>query len=211
MSMADWRLQGVEFASCNCDWGCPCQFSARPTQGYCQAVVSMRVEQGHFKETLLDDLCWVAVFAWPGAVHEGNGSCQVFIDETANAAQREGLLTILAGQETDPGATVFQVFSTTISEMHAPQFVPIELDIDVARRHAHTRIPGVLEATGEPIRNPVTGEQQRARLTLPDGFEFTEAEMGSGSYQTHGAIQISSQQGHGHFAHLHFTGRGVVR
>ncbi|RJG10119.1 DUF1326 domain-containing protein [Pseudomonas cavernicola] len=211
MSMADWHLQGIEFASCNCNWGCPCQFSALPTHGNCEAVVSMRVQHGHFNDISLDDLCWVGTFAWPGAIHEGNGRCQVFIEDKASPAQREALLTILSGEETEPGATVFQVFSSTITEMYEPQFVPIEFSVDMASRQAHTRIPGVLEVTGEPIRNPVTGEPQEARLILPNGFEFTEAEMASGSYRTHGAIKISSKQSHGHFAKLHFTGQGVVR
>ncbi|MFV3308547.1 DUF1326 domain-containing protein [Pseudomonas sp. NY15181] len=211
MAMADWRLEGVEFASCNCNWGCPCQFSSPPTHGKCEAVVSMRVDKGHFEGQVLDGLCWVGTFAWPGAIHEGNGRCQVFIEERATPEQRAALLTILSGAETVPGATVFQVFSSTLSEVLEPRFVPIELTIDVDERSAHIRIPDVLEVTGEPIRNPVTGEPQRARLTLPDGFEFTEAEMGSGSFDAQGGIRISSKGGHGHFAHLRFTGQGVVR
>lgn len=211
MAMADWRLEGVEFASCNCNWGCPCQFSSPPTHGKCEAVVSMRIDKGHFEDQVLDGLCWVGTFAWPGAIHEGNGRCQVFIEERATPEQRAALLTILSGAESLPGATVFQVFSTTLSEVLEPRFVPIEMTIDVDERSAHIRIPDVLEVTGEPIRNPVTGEPQRARLTLPDGFEFTEAEMGSGSFDTQGGIRISSQGGHGHFAHLRFTGEGVVR
>lgn len=211
MSMADWRLQGVEFSSCNCAWGCPCQFSALPSQGYCEAVVGMQVERGHFNQTSLDGLRWVSVFAWPGPIHEGNGSCQVYVQDTASAEQREGLLTILSGQETDPGATIFQVFSATIEEMHEPQFVKIEMAIDLPQRVAHIAIPGVLESFGEPIRNPITGEPQSIQLKLPNGFEFHEAEMASGSYQTQGAISIASQNSHGHFANLHFTGRGLVR
>jgi hypothetical protein len=31
----------------------------------------------------------------------------------------------------------------------------------------------------QPIRNPVTGEEHRARIVLPDGFEYKEAEMGN--------------------------------
>lgn len=211
MAMADWRLEGVEFVSCNCNWGCPCQFSSLPTHGKCEAVVSMRIDKGHFENQVLDGLCWVGTFAWPGAIHQGNGRCQVFIEERATPEQRAALLTILSGAESMPGATVFQVFSTTLSEVLEPCFVPIEMQIDVDERSAHTRIAGVLEATGEPIRNPVTGEPQRARLTLPDGFEFTEAEMGSGSFDAQGGIRISSQGGHAHLAHLHLTGQGVVR
>jgi hypothetical protein len=31
----------------------------------------------------------------------------------------------------------------------------------------------------EPIKNPVTGEEHRARIALPNGFEYKEAEMGN--------------------------------
>ena len=38
-------------------------------------------------------------------------------------------------------------------------------------------IPGLAESNIEPIRNPVTGEEHHARIVLPNGFEFKEAEM----------------------------------
>jgi hypothetical protein len=40
-------------------------------------------------------------------------------------------------------------------------------------------IAGVLEIRAEPIRNPVTGKEHRARIVLPDGFEYKEAEVGN--------------------------------
>lgn len=209
MAIAEWRMQGVEFIACNCNWGCPCQFNAPPTHGHCQAVASMRVERGYFEQVTLDGLCWAATFAWPGAIHEGNGSCQVFIDDRADEAQRQALLTILSGLESDPGANVFQVFSSTMREAFEPQFVPITLSIDVDQRLAHLDIPGVLQASGEPIRSPIDGSPHRVRLSLPEGFEFHEAEVASGSYQTHSALKLQSKGSHSHLAHVHFTGHGI--
>ena len=40
-------------------------------------------------------------------------------------------------------------------------------------------IPGIGETNIEPIRNPATGEEHRARIALPNGFEYKEAEMGN--------------------------------
>src|SRR3712207_7833229 len=31
-----WRLSGTLLIACNCDYGCPCNFNARPTQGKCE-------------------------------------------------------------------------------------------------------------------------------------------------------------------------------
>lgn len=210
MANREWSLQGIEFVACNCDWGCPCQFNALPTNGNCEAVVAMRIDRGKLGEVSLDGLCWVATFAWPRAIHEGNGRAQVFVDERADARQREALLTILSGQETDEGATVFQVFAGTIGQMFEPQFVPIEFSADYEKRIARVAIPGVLESTGEPIRNPATGAEHRARINLPRGFEYDVAEVASASFHTRNEVAVQSTGTHGHFAKLNMTGHGVV-
>ena len=66
------------------------------------------------------------MFAWPKAIHEGNGEAFVVISDHATEAQRQALLTILSGQETVPGATIFNVFAATLTKMHDPVYAPIE-------------------------------------------------------------------------------------
>jgi len=72
-------------------------------------------------------------------------------------------------------------------------------------------VDGFAEMRGEPIRNPVTGGEHRARIELPDGFEYTLAEMGSGSSKTYGPIEFEVSDTYGQFAHIHLNNRGVVR
>src|SRR5215510_9059176 len=72
-SMVDWELHGSEFGNCNCGYGCPCQFNALPSKGYCQAIVFVKIDKGHFGEAKLDGLNLAFAVAWPGAVHEGHG------------------------------------------------------------------------------------------------------------------------------------------
>src|SRR5262249_17926288 len=43
--------------------------------------------------------------SFPGPVHEANGTMQVIIDERAETPQRDALLKIITGEETDPMAT----------------------------------------------------------------------------------------------------------
>lgn len=45
--MATWRLEGPYMKKCNCDPGCPCDFSANPTHGNCEGMAAMSVEQGY--------------------------------------------------------------------------------------------------------------------------------------------------------------------
>jgi hypothetical protein len=50
---------------------------------------------------------------------------------------------------------------------------------DRERRRATVRIPEVGDIEVEPIKDSVTGEEHRARIVVPQGFEFQEAEMGN--------------------------------
>lgn len=213
MAMVDWRLQGYNYSNCNCDWGCPCQVMARPTQGNCRAAVGFEITRGHHGQTGLDGLCFGGLFAWPGAIHEGNGEGLPLIDERATPGQREALLKIMSGQDTDPGATFFQVFFSTLTTVHEPRFVPIRFAIDMEKRTAQFVVDGLVEARAEPIRNPLTGAAQRARLVLPEGFEFTEAELASSTVMTRSGspIDLGWKGRHAHLAGLDITGHGVVR
>ncbi len=41
-----WQLTGQVLVSCNCDWGCPCNFNARPTTGKCEGGWTWHIERG---------------------------------------------------------------------------------------------------------------------------------------------------------------------
>lgn len=211
MTDTQWMIKGREFANCNCDYGCPCQFNSLPTHGNCEAVLALQIDEGRHGDTRLDGLKVAAVVTWPGPIHEGHGIIQPIVDERATPQQREALLRIMSGLDTQPGATFFQVFSTTYDKVHEPIFAPIHLDVDVDARTARINVPGVVEGRGEPIINPVTKQPHRARIDLPQGFEYAIAEVGRGFSQSSGAVIVDLQNSHAHFAHLHMTGEGVVR
>jgi hypothetical protein len=151
------------------------------------------------------------VFSWPGAIHEGHGTCAAFVDERASEAQRGALLTIMTGGDTDPMATMFAVFASTIETMHPPGFVPIELDVDIDARKGRLRIAGHVEVDGEPIKSPVDGSEIRARIDLPDGFEYELAEIGSATSRSFDPIKLEHANSYGQFAHLHLDSHGIVR
>lgn len=171
-----WRITGEEHDSCNCAWGCPCQFNARPTHGHCEALIGFVIREGYFGETRLDGGQFAKILRFPGPVHEGNGVQQLIVDERASPAQREALIAIDSGAE---GGMLFEIFAAVCPTVVPPLFAPIELSVDRERRRGRLRIPGIGESEVEPIRNPVTGEEHRARIVLPDGFEYKEAEMGN--------------------------------
>ena len=210
--MADtkWMIKGREFANCNCSYGCPCQFNGLPTYGDCRAVVGYQIEQGFHGSTKLDDLRFVTIFRWPGAVHEGKGEAAVIIDERATEAQRGVLLRIITGQDTEPGATVFNVFASTFEKLHDPVFAPIEFQVDIAERKARLVVPGITEGRGEPILNPVTGAAHRVRIDMVGGFEYELAEIGRGWTRTSRPIKFELADSYGQFAEIHLCQSGIV-
>ena len=211
MTDTHWTIKAREFTNCNCAYGCPCQFNALPTHGHCQAVVGMEIDRGHHGHTKLDGLRFAGIFSWPGAIHEGKGQVVVIIEERATPAQREALLRILSGLDTEPGATIFQVFSTTLEKVHDPVFAPIDFEVDIDARKARLVVPGLIEGRGEPILNSVTGAEHRARIDIPDGFEYSIAEMGRGWTKTSGAIPLNLSDSYGQFAHVNLCESGIVR
>ena len=210
--MADrWMLRGVEYANCNCNWGCPCQFGAPTTHGNCEAVVAGHVEEGSFNETKLDGLDWALLLHWPGEIADGNGTEQAIIDERADPAQREGLRKILHGESTTSGMTHFFVYNSTMSSVLETLYAPIELSIDVDGRMATVKIGDLVESVGTPIMSAFDGSATRSRINLPNGFEYTYAEMGNGSTKARAGIELDFADTYGQFNLLHMNQDGVIR
>jgi hypothetical protein len=207
----EWYLEAGSFGNCNCNYGCPCQFEERPTQGHCRGIEALKITTGRFGNTRLDGLCAVLFYAFPGAVFEGGGQMQAIIDERADPGQREALGAILHGEHTDEGATHWWVFRAMCTTVHEPKFAPISFDLDIEARRAKVEVPGLMQASGRPIRNPVNGAEHRVRIDLPNGIEFEIAEIGSGSTQATGAISLDLDDSYGQFNLLRHTGRGIVR
>jgi len=209
--MIEWTMKGVEVANCNCTCGCPCQFSQLPTHGRCEAYGFVHIDSGGFGDVPLDGLRWGALLTWPGPIHMGNGMMQVIVDERADKKQRAAIQAVAHGEHSEPGKLVWNIFASTIAMFLPTVAKPIELSIDVERRVASVRVPDVVSGTIESLRNQVTGAPSRARLVLPNGFEFTEAEFASGTATATGAIRLDFANTHAHLAHIHWSTHGVVR
>jgi len=209
--MIEWYIKGRELVNCNCAYGCPCQFNALPTNGNCEAAVGYLFEEGRFGDVSLNGVKAAMVAHWPGAIHQGGGTMQFILDKASSEPQRAAVARIMKGEETEPMTTMWSVFSAMTETFLEPLVRPINLDVDVGARRARLTIPDVLETTAEPIRNPVTGAEHRARIDLPHGFEYHVAEMASGTTRTgsQAGIRLEFQNSYGQLAEIHLghTGR----
>lgn len=211
MPFTEWEIEGVEFVNCSCSCGCPCQFNSLPTHGSCRAHTFVRVDRGRYGDVTLDGLAWGILAMWPGPIHLGDGTFRVVVDERADPRQRTALEAIGQGRDTEPGTLIWQVFATTVTNLLPTIYTRIDLSIDVEERTASLTIPGLGESTAAPIRNRKTGATQRARVTLPAGFEFTDAEFAAGNAKVTGEIPLDFSETHAHLARVHWSTHGVVR
>ncbi|NDW53917.1 DUF1326 domain-containing protein [Aliiroseovarius sp. PrR006] len=210
--MTQWSIEGRELVNCNCNFGCPCQFSVLPTDGYCEAAIVYDIKKGHYGDTSLDGVRAAAVYKWPGAIHEGNGQMQIIVDENASEDQRAAMEAIIKGEDTEEMATMWFVYSKMAPTKHETLTAPINVDMDMDERTGSAKVDGVFELNAKPIPHIVLGTPHRARINLPMGFEYDVAEAASGSTTiSGGAIALErTSDSHAHFAKLNLTGSGVI-
>jgi hypothetical protein len=166
-----WEIVTDYVEACNCDFGCPCNFNGFPTYGFCRAIVLYHIKQGSYGDTNLKDLDVAYVGSWPKAIHDGDGTLQIYVSKKSDEKQREALINIMHGKAKGNGS--FALFASTMKYILEPQFVDLEVRID--GKKSSVSVPGVIDMQLDSFKNPVTGEENDARVTLPNGFIWKQA------------------------------------
>jgi hypothetical protein len=160
--------------SCNCSWGCPCQFNSKPTYGNCEGIGGILIKKGNYGTVNLDGLAFAMVLSYPGAVHEGNGRGSYYIDDRASEEQFRALSLIVAR---DSGGGPFGIYSRTCSEIQRPKRA--KFNYFEGGLTSRFEIENFAKVELEPMSNPVTHEEFRAIIELPSGFEASRMEQAS--------------------------------
>lgn len=168
--MSGWKVSGDVLIACNCDWGCPCNFNARPSRGFCQGGWIWKIERGHVDDVDVSGF-GVAVFAkWPAAIHDGGGQATCYVDDRADASQRAALSRMLRGELGGP----WGIFINTY-ELSAPVAAPFDVRLDHYASHA--TIGDGIELRLKTIRNPVTNAETHQEIVMPEGLVLKRSAM----------------------------------
>lgn len=171
--MAAMQLKGTVLISCNCDYGCPCNFNALPTTGDCEGHWTWHVESGSVDGVSLDGINFSLAVDWPKAIHDGNGEGVLLVDERASDEQREAVRRLVAGDFGGP----WGVLAWTWPTLHGPTPVAYELELDGVNSRMQAGDKIVLEL--EPIKNPVSGAEVTPSAVLPQGLVFKQGDFAS--------------------------------
>jgi hypothetical protein len=185
-----YRVTLHQIECCNCNHGCGCQFAGYPDHGSCEFLIGFEIIDGQFGTVPLAGARGVVVCKYPGAIHEGKGEVVLFLDRALKPKQVEAVATILSGQM---GGMPWEALAGTIASFTGPLLESIEMTVNGTR--SSYRIPGVLEAQQEPIRDAVSGQERDVHIVYPKGgFMWND-----GSVCTTSTMQIR----HGDIAFAH--------
>ena len=191
--MADvprWNVTGDWFDVCKCSIPCPCTFAQPPTTGDCEGVLAWHIRTGQYGDVRLDDLSIMAVGAFTGNLWDGNtkASMGMFIDERADARQREALQMIFSGRAGGWPA----MFAATIGDVRGLEFARIDFQVDDDLASWRAEVPGKLVGRAEALGGPTTPPGKRVQVYNAGG-----AECGPGSVATWGTATADKARAFG--------------
>jgi hypothetical protein len=181
--MADnWTVEGHYMEACTCEAVCPCITLSPPTEGSCTAIVGWQVKRGRYGNVPLDGLNVAVGVYSPGHMEARNWSVAVYIDERANAQQRDALTQIFGGAAGGHPARIAEY----IAEVKGVHFVPITFETDGKR--GTLMVAGVGGSTWEPIegQNGGTVTVQGQPLAVSPGHPVVVGRASRAHFRDHG-------------------------
>jgi hypothetical protein len=163
-----WHAKGDWFDVCKCNIPCPCEFAQPPTFDECEGILAWHIGEGSYGAVKLDQLNVLALGYFRGNIWAGAKAIMgIFIDERADAQQREALQMIFGGRAGGwPG-----LFAQNIAEVRGIEFAPIEFEVSGDLSTWRAAIPGRVEAKAEALAGPTTLPGQRVQTSNPPGSE----------------------------------------
>jgi hypothetical protein len=202
MAEPTWQLQGDYFENCNCTVLCPCIHDGRntPTEGHCDVALAFHIETGRLNDTVLDGLNFL-VAAWtPTVMAEGGWKTAMYVDERADAGQRDALGQILSGNLGGPMSRWASLTETFLGT----SYVPITYEQEGKRRSVS--IPGIIDFNIEGIQ--ARGQDEVMTLTHtphPVNSTLALAKGTRSTYTDHG-MQWDNTGRNGHYAPFNWRG-----
>jgi hypothetical protein len=189
--MTRWQLTGNGYEYCNCDFGCGCNFGGFPNSkdGSCRAFVGVHVRTGKCGDVDLSGVKCAGVYAWPKAIHEGNGKVAFVVDPATTDKQVDALAQIFTGKL---GGMPWEILGPTAEVVG---LVKAKITIKGSGRKSTFTAEGVGEGRGDTFKNPVNGEEHLADVVLPTGFIWKKGECGQGSFSASAAgVSVAAEK-----------------
>jgi hypothetical protein len=173
-----WSLNGEYFENCNCEIFCPCEASAefKADNERCQVPMACHIDKGDKDGVSLDGLNFILLIDSPQVMGSGNWRVGVYIDERADASQREALGAILSGSAGGPP----EALGPLIGEQLGVKFVPIDYSSSNGRKRVV--VPGIMEFEVEGVKGAEGKVVEVTNIDHPMGSNLAVAKSLVGKY-----------------------------
>ncbi len=185
-ALTPWSIKGELILNCNCTVFCPCVVSLGkhpPTEGYCQAWLGVRIDDGAYGDTSLKGLAIGMLMDIPGNMGRGNWKAAAFIDDKASDDAFEGLKAIFSGKAR--GTT--GLFAMLVGEFLGAERAPVTFETEGKTR----RLMVGKKIQGEVV--PVEGAVPGKDIVVTNtgywmGPDITVAMATKGRVRSHGRV-----------------------
>jgi hypothetical protein len=153
-------------------------------------MLAWHITSGRYGDVNLDGLNLIALATFQGNIWAGETKCTMgmYMDERADARQREALQTVFGGRAGGwPGT-----FATFVGEIKGIEFVPIQFEVSGDLATWKAEIPGRVRGHAEALTGPTTPPGKRVQMFNPPG-----SEVGPGQVCTWGRSTEMQVQGFG--------------
>lgn len=174
-----WWMKGDWFDVCSCVVPCPCGFAQPPTNNRCEGVMAYHVREGAYGDVRVDGLNVIVIVAFEGNAwaKENPVSIGIFMDESANEAQRQALQKVFSGE----AGGWMGVFGELVGEVWGLEFVRIDIDVAEDLADWRVEVPGKVKGFAQALSGPTTPPGARVQLHNAPG-----SEVGPGQAMTFG-------------------------
>lgn len=201
-----WKMEAEQILSCNCDYGCPCNFNALPTHGNCEALVAYHVRKGSFGETQLDGITFAWGLWWPKAIHMGDGAGKLYVDKKATPEQVKAIEEIVSGKN---GGGVFTIFPSTFTTTLPTETANI--DFNFSEFEAWFTVEGAGEGRLQHIVNEKTGANFKGEVILPGGINYKRGQVASADWNWNAeGFSMNYTKRHGSTSVSTYTNEGCI-
>jgi len=187
-----WKLEGTYFESCNCEAACPCVFLSQPTEDECGVLVAWHIDKGKFEDVVLDGLNVAFAVRSPGHMAQVKWEAAVYLDQRADAKQKDALTKIFAGQAGGHPARLASHVGKILG------LASTAIDYQAKGRQRGLKIPNVAEVSIEAIEGQGGAEVTVVNhpLCIAPGNPAVTARSKKLSYKDHGlSWEVSGKNG----------------
>ena len=199
-----WYASGLIFENCSCALVCPghMHFSQNCTHERCKGYWAIRIDEGAFGDVPVAGTRAVVAFDTPQRMIDGGWLQTIIIDDTASAAQRRALETILLGEAGGP----WEKLAAFVAARQPTEFRAIAMQDDgpVKRASIVDRLKTVVtQIRGRDKSKPVLFENIFNQIHAPTQV----IALGESEYDD-GVVRFRTAGSHGLFSHFEWRVSG---